>query len=32
MEQLVEEYGVSIILGFVGAAVIAVLIGLLEYL
>ena len=32
MEQLVEEYGVSIILGFIGAAVIAVLIWLLVYL
>lgn len=32
MEQLIEEYGVSIILGFIGAAVIAVLAGLFAYL
>lgn len=32
MEQLIEEYGVSIILGFIGAAVIAVLAELLAYL
>ena len=32
MEQLVEEYGISIVLGFIGIAVIAALAGLFQYL
>lgn len=32
MEQLIEEYGIGIVLCFIGAAVIAVLAGLFSYL
>lgn len=32
MEQLVEEYGISIVLGFVGVEVIMVLAALFAYL